>query len=124
MNLSFSFTFNSSFPHIGRNGIGFGTPTRSFGYPSPSSFHNYMARPSLGLLKPLVGDTLYYIISRLTLSIKNRNKCIFVWLTMTFGSSFKYPLTQDLKLGISWMSCGMNGQFCKNMNAFIKSAMT
>ncbi len=33
-------------------------------------------------------------------------------------------MTQDLKLGISWMNCRMNGRYWESMNVFIKSAMT
>jgi hypothetical protein len=51
MNLSFSHAFNPLFPHIKRNGKGFETPIRNFGCPVPSSFHNCLARPSLGLHK-------------------------------------------------------------------------
>ncbi len=110
MNLSFSPTFNSSFPHIRGNGIGFGTLANSFGHPIPSCFHNRMVKPSLGFHKTSIGNILYYIIDHPTLSTKNQNKCIFVWPTRTSGPSFKYSLTQDLKLGIFWMSWGMNGQ--------------
>jgi len=124
MSFSFSHAFDSSFPHIRQNGIRFKTPTSSFSCPVPSSFHNHMVGPSLGLHKTSIGDTLYYITSHHTSSTKKQNKCIYVWLTRMFEPLFKYPLTQDLKSRISWMSCGMNGQSWESINDFIKSPMT
>jgi len=101
MNLSFSPTLNSSFPHIEQNGTRFKTPTNNFAHLVPSFFHNLMARPSLKFHKTSIGDTLYCITSHPILSTKNWNKCIFIWPTRTSKPSFKYPLTQDLKSRIS-----------------------
>ncbi len=124
MSISFSHALNSSFPHIGWNGRGFKTPIDNFGRLMPSSFHNHMVEPSLGFHKALIRDILYYITSHLTSSTKNRNTCIFVWLTRTFRPSFKYPLIQNLKSRISLMSYIMNGWSFESTNTFIKFAMT
>jgi hypothetical protein len=78
MNLSFSLAFNSSFPHIERNGIGFETFVGSFALSMPFSFHNHMVGPFLGLHRTLVGDTLYCITGHPTSSTKNQNKCISI----------------------------------------------
>ncbi len=69
MKVSLSHVLSSSFPHIGQNGT-FKTPINNFGHLMPSSFHNCMVGPSLGLHKTLIRYTLCYITNHRTLSTK------------------------------------------------------
>ncbi len=81
MSLSFSHAFNSSFPHIRWNGTRFGIPTNSFSCLVPSSFHNHMVGPSLGLHKASIGNTLYCITGHHTSSTKKTKQ---MYLSMTY----------------------------------------
>ncbi len=60
-----------------------------------------------------VGKALYCITNHLAKSIKSWKRCMSMCLINTSSPSFKYPWTQDLKSGISWISWGMNGCSCE-----------
>ncbi len=90
-------------------------PRQLFQHLATSSFHNCMHGPSLGLHKMSIGNTLYCIIGHLTLSTKNQNKCMSIWLTRTFRPLFKYPKfeTRDFlnELWNEWMILGKHECF-------------
>ncbi len=121
MKFCFSTTFVASLPQLGRNGTSLKTPLGSFGWPSSSNFHSQMVGPCFELHIFSFGDTLYCITCHLEESTKKWKRCISICHTSLFAPSFKYPSTQVLKLGISWINYGMKGCSREIMNASIKS---
>jgi hypothetical protein len=59
----------TSWPLLGRYGIGLWTPIGSFGDPSKLVLHNWIGGPSMGFQMLSVVETLYYIASQQDKSI-------------------------------------------------------
>jgi hypothetical protein len=122
MNLSFSPTFNSSFPHIRGNGIGFGTLANSFGHPMPSCFHNRMVKPFLGFHKTSIGNILYFIINHLTLSTKKPKQMHFcmtdndIWAIIQIFIDPRFEIRDFLnELGNEWTILGKTSMLSSNL---------